>query len=113
MASIKKRPDGRYRARYRDPDGREHARHFVLRRTPSAGSTRSGATWWPVRMSIPMPAAARSGPTPSTGKRARPHPPGRRRGARRHCASACPFDEGGRGVTVPELHHAGHDAPCV
>jgi len=32
MASIKKRPDGRYRARYRDPDGREHARHFVLRK---------------------------------------------------------------------------------
>lgn len=29
MASIAKRPDGRYRARYRDPDGREHARHFA------------------------------------------------------------------------------------
>jgi integrase len=29
MASIKKRPDGRYRARYRDDDGREHARHFT------------------------------------------------------------------------------------
>lgn len=28
MASIKKRPDGRWRARYRDDDGREHARHF-------------------------------------------------------------------------------------
>lgn len=28
MASIKKRPDGVWRARYRDPDGREHARHF-------------------------------------------------------------------------------------
>jgi integrase len=28
MASIKRRPDGRWRARYRDPDGREHARHF-------------------------------------------------------------------------------------
>jgi Phage integrase, N-terminal SAM-like domain len=28
MASIKKRPDGRWRARYRDPDGREHAKHF-------------------------------------------------------------------------------------
>ncbi len=27
-ASVKKRPDGRWRARYRDPDGREHARHF-------------------------------------------------------------------------------------
>jgi integrase len=28
MASIQKRPDGHYRARYRDPSGREHARHF-------------------------------------------------------------------------------------
>jgi integrase len=28
MASIKKRPDGRYRARYRDSAGKEHARHF-------------------------------------------------------------------------------------
>ena len=28
MASIQKRPDGRYRARYRDRVGREHAKHF-------------------------------------------------------------------------------------
>jgi integrase len=28
MASIAKRPDGRWRARYRDDAGREHARHF-------------------------------------------------------------------------------------
>jgi integrase len=28
MASVKKRPDGRYRARYRDASGREHAKHF-------------------------------------------------------------------------------------
>jgi hypothetical protein len=28
VASIKKRSDGKYRARYRDGDGREHARHF-------------------------------------------------------------------------------------
>lgn len=26
--SIQKRPDGKYRARYRDPAGREHAKHF-------------------------------------------------------------------------------------
>ena len=29
MASISKRPDGRWRARYRDDAGREHARHFT------------------------------------------------------------------------------------
>jgi integrase len=29
MASIKKRPDGRWRARYRDESGREHAKHFA------------------------------------------------------------------------------------
>ncbi len=28
MASIAKRPDGRWRARYRDSGGQEHARHF-------------------------------------------------------------------------------------
>lgn len=28
MASIQKRPDGRWRARYRDGGGKEHARHF-------------------------------------------------------------------------------------
>jgi integrase len=29
MASIAKRPDGRWRARYRDASGREHSKHFV------------------------------------------------------------------------------------
>jgi len=29
MASIKKRPDGQWRARYRDLAGKEHARHFA------------------------------------------------------------------------------------
>ncbi|GAA4123610.1 site-specific integrase [Knoellia locipacati] len=29
MASIQKRPDGRWRARYRDASGKEHARHFT------------------------------------------------------------------------------------
>lgn len=29
MASIQKRPNGKYRARYRDPDGNERARHFT------------------------------------------------------------------------------------
>ncbi len=28
MASITKRPDGRWRARYRDVNGKEHAKHF-------------------------------------------------------------------------------------
>ncbi len=28
MASITKRPDGRWRARYRDAEGKEHAKHF-------------------------------------------------------------------------------------
>jgi len=29
MASITRRPDGRWRARYRDDAGKEHARHFA------------------------------------------------------------------------------------
>jgi hypothetical protein len=28
MASIARRPDGTFRPRYRDADGKEHARHF-------------------------------------------------------------------------------------
>jgi hypothetical protein len=31
MASIKKRPDGQWRARYRDGAGKEHAKHFRRR----------------------------------------------------------------------------------
>ncbi len=31
MASISKRPDGRWRARYRDANGREHSKHFSRR----------------------------------------------------------------------------------
>ena len=29
MASINKRPDGVWRARYRDEAGREHSKHFA------------------------------------------------------------------------------------
>ncbi len=36
MASIQKRPDGRYRARYRDAAGKEHARHFPRQREAKA-----------------------------------------------------------------------------
>lgn len=32
MASIRQRPDGAWRARYRDESGKEHARHFKLKR---------------------------------------------------------------------------------
>lgn len=32
MASIQKRPDSSWRARYRDADGREHAKHFELKK---------------------------------------------------------------------------------
>ena len=28
MASIKRQPDGRWRARYRDDQGHEHSKHF-------------------------------------------------------------------------------------
>jgi hypothetical protein len=31
MASIRRRPDGQWRARYRDDAGKEHARHFARR----------------------------------------------------------------------------------
>ena len=32
MASIKQRPDGVWRARYRGPDGREYSKHAKLKR---------------------------------------------------------------------------------
>lgn len=34
MSSIRKRPDGKWRARYRDSDGKEHARHFKFKDNP-------------------------------------------------------------------------------
>lgn len=34
MASIKKRPNGKWRARYRDESGKEHARHFRFKDNP-------------------------------------------------------------------------------
>ena len=34
MSSIQKRPNGMWRARYRDPDGREHSRHFKYKNNP-------------------------------------------------------------------------------
>ena len=36
MASIKQRPDGKWRARYRDDDGQEHSRHFERKRDGQA-----------------------------------------------------------------------------
>jgi heme oxygenase len=45
MASIKKRPDGIWRARYRDADGKEHARHFKLKGVPS-DTTEATALGW-------------------------------------------------------------------
>lgn len=36
MASIAKRPSGKWRARYRDPAGRERSKHFVLKRDAEA-----------------------------------------------------------------------------
>jgi hypothetical protein len=30
--NIQRRPDGKWRARYRDPNHREHARHFARKR---------------------------------------------------------------------------------
>ncbi|AZZ48827.1 hypothetical protein [Rathayibacter rathayi] len=34
VASIRKRPNGTWRARYRDADGKEHARHFRYKDNP-------------------------------------------------------------------------------
>jgi integrase len=43
MASIKKRDDGRWRARYRDSAGKEHARHFVKKADGQAWLDRTTA----------------------------------------------------------------------
>ena len=41
MSSIAKRSDGKWRARYRDDAGKQHARHFAGRSTRSGGWTKS------------------------------------------------------------------------
>ena len=43
MGNVAKRPDGRYRARYRDPSGLEHARHFDKKRDADRWLTSIGA----------------------------------------------------------------------
>lgn len=43
MASIKQRPDGAWRARYRDDAGREHSKHFKLKRDGEAWLVQQGA----------------------------------------------------------------------
>jgi integrase len=43
MASIKQRPDGVWRARYRDDAGKEHAKHFKLKRDGEAWLLEQGA----------------------------------------------------------------------
>lgn len=50
MASINKRPDGKWRARYRDDAGKEHARHFTRKADARAWLTQeqakiSAGTW--------------------------------------------------------------------
>lgn len=44
MASIKKRPNGTWRARYRDAAGKEHARHFRFKDNPR--DPRNSAQHW-------------------------------------------------------------------
>jgi hypothetical protein len=56
MASIAKRPDGRYRARYRGPDGKEHARTSLGRSTRNGGWTSKPRRWSPVSTSTLGPA---------------------------------------------------------
>jgi len=41
----------RYRARYRDEAGKEHARHFIKRPMPNDGSMKSRLLWFGVTMS--------------------------------------------------------------
>ncbi len=44
MAHIRKTSSGGFEARYRGPDGREHAKRFPTRRTAQAFSTSSAST---------------------------------------------------------------------
>ena len=50
MGSVAKRPDGRWRARYRDAEGREHAKHFARKVDAQAwladeSTARRAGTW--------------------------------------------------------------------
>lgn len=60
MASIRKRPNGKYRARYRDSAGKEHARHFDRKKDAEQWLTGQqssllGGTWVdPARGRVPV-----------------------------------------------------------
>ena len=74
MASIKKRETGKWRARYRDDAGKEHARHFDGRSTRSSGSTSRPPSWSPE-------------PTSRRGRRGRPWGSGATSGSRATAAT--------------------------
>jgi integrase len=89
MASIKKRPDGRWRARYRDPAGKEHAKHFARRVDAERFLTPSNTQNSPAGTSTPAPDGSRSASTRTSGEQRRSGARRQRRRLRRVSASMC------------------------
>lgn len=65
--SIAKRPDGQWRARYRDENGREHAKHFGRKTDAQRWLDEVTAAVVTDQYVNPRSAASRSGSTPSNG----------------------------------------------
>ncbi len=81
MASIDKRPNGRWRARYRErPGGPQRARHFDRKADAERSSPASRPSCSTAPTSTPTPARPRSLSTPPRGRRA--SSTGRRRSCR-------------------------------
>lgn len=57
MASVQKRPNSRWRARYRDEAGKEHARHFDRKTDAQRWLDEVTAPLSPASTSTPKPAA--------------------------------------------------------
>ena len=71
MASISKRPDGQWRARYRDETGKEHAKHFARKADAQRWLDEVTASMVRGEYVDPRLAVSRSRRTPSSGGPAR------------------------------------------
>lgn len=75
MASIKKRPNGAWRARYRDHEGKEHAQHFARKVDAQrwldevTTSIVTGSTWTQERGASPSRTSTRTGRSARSGSR--------------------------------------------
>lgn len=84
MASIAKRPNGRWRARYRDDAGREHARHFDRKIDAQRWLDEVSASMLTGQYVDPTAGRQTFGDYAETWRQAKPHRPGTAKAVEQH-----------------------------